>query len=870
MKIVNLRCGYKKNPTQISRENVCFSWGTENSGNQKAYRLQISHDENFKSIYVDTQKVESSSNKFIQVKAKLSRATKYYWRVKVYSESGEESWSETAFFETMHKGFDAKWIANPKERNPQEPAPSTRFRKEFKSEGKVKSARLYASAQGLYVAYINGKKCGDEFLTPGWTEYTSRIQYQTYDVTNLIKDDYNCIGAVVSDGWFMGPVAGWEDNSRCRFGDRRAFFAQLEIDYEDDSFITVISDSSWQTDRKSAYTRCEIYHGADYDSRRCDSFFKYGHLAKSTAEEIKQNSIVIPSQGVPVKKINTMIPKEILVTPKGEIVIDMGQNMVGVPEISVEGKLGQEIELVFFETLDKSGNVHTTNLRSARQGLNYVLDEGKNTFIPEMTFYGFRYIHVKNWPGEVKKENIKGLVLASDMQRTGYLKTNNETVNRFIENVLWGQIGNYVDVPTDCPQRDERLGWTGDAQVFIKAAAFNYDILSFFDKWLGDMSYSQTKEGAIPHVVPDCLKDGHSSAGWGEACAIIPWQLYVRYGDIGILEKCYPMMQTFIDYRTSTATSDGIINTGFHFGDWLALDRISILDRYPGATPFDLICTAYYAHTADIMAKAAKALGKKKDAKKYVELFGKIKSAFNKEFVTCTGRVSGNTQTSYILALEFDLLDEKTKKRAADEFAAMVRDHKSITCGFMGAPHILDVLTDNGHHDLALMLALKEEYPSWLYPVTMGATTVWEHWNSVFPDGEVNPTQMNSLNHYAYGAAVNWYYEKVAGIVPDPENPGYKHFYLNPKPCKELNTIDCHLTTHYGTIRVYYEMTENDVRMRLSIPDNTTAHLTLEDCKAFSLDCSRKKYSGSIMLESGIHDVAYVKGGTFLSTVPEV
>ena len=870
MKIVNLKCGYHKNPNQISRDDVCFSWGSENVGNQKAYRLQISHDENFKSIHADTQKILSSTNKFIKVKSKLSRATKYFWRVKVYSECGLEEWSPVQSFETKHKGFDAKWIASIKERNPRRPAPSTRFRKEFTSEGVVSSARLYSSAQGNYVAYINGQKCGDTYLTPGWTEYKSRIQYQVFDVTNLIKDGDNCLASVVSDGWFMGPLFGSGEDHRCHFGEERAFFVQLEIDYEDDSYITVITNSSWQSDMKSAYTRCEIYYGADYDSRLEDDFFNAGHICRETSKEISVKSALIPEQGVPVRQIGLEKPIEILKTSKDETVIDMGQNMVGVPRIQVEGRLGQEIELIFFETLDKEGCVFTSNLRSARQGLNYVLKSGTNTFVPEMTFYGFRYIHVIKWPGEIQKDNIECLVLSSDMDKTGYLKTNNELVNKLIDNTYWGQLGNYVDIPTDCPQRDERLGWTGDAQVFIKAAAFNYDVLTFFNKWLGDMSHAQRKDGSIPHVIPNITTDENSSAGWGEACIIIPWQLYIRYGDENILSKCYPMMQAFLEYRKSTSTSEGLINTGYHFGDWLALDSIKSLNRCWGFTPIDLICSAYYCHIAKIMHQCAKVLGKKADSVEYKKLSEKIQSAFNKEFVTETGRLASCTQTSFVLALEFDLLEEKAKKRAIKDFVEIVEDNNCITCGFMGAHYVLDVLSDNGRHDLALKMALKEDYPSWLYPVTMGATTIWEHWDSILPDGTVKPDSMNSFNHYAYGSVVNWYYEKIAGIVPDRKNPGYKHFFLNPRPSKELNNVDCRLKTHYGTIKVYFEMENKNVRMRINVPDNTTATLKLEECKTFSLDCSRKKYSGEILLESGIHDITYVKGGTFLSLVPEV
>ena len=696
MKVVNLKCGYQKDPIQISRDDVCFSWSTADSGEQKAYRLQISHDENFRIIYVDTQKVVSDNNKYIRVKAKLSRATKYYWRVKVYSKNGEEEWSPVQSFETKNKGLNAHWIASIKQRDPYSPAPATRFRKEFDSRGIVAKARLFVSAQGNYVTHINGVKCGEEYLTPGWTEYRSRIQYQIFDVTKLIREGKNCLASVVSDGWFMGPLAGGGDDRRCIFGDERAFFAQLEIDYESGRSETVITDGSWHCDMKSPYKRCEIYYGADYDSRLEDDFCVPGASGRKNVKTIKVKGELVPQQGVPVKKAGNISPVKILTTPKGETVVDMGQNIVGVPEIDIQGKLGQEVELVFFETLDKDGCVFTDNLRSARQGLYYVLKDGHSTFRPEMTFFGFRYIHVKKWPGKIEKNNIKGIILSSAMKRTGFLKTNNIVVNKFIENALWGQLGNYVDVPTDCPQRDERLGWTGDAQVFIKAAAFNFDVLGFYYKWLSDMALSQRKDGSIPHVIPSVKENDRSSAGWAEACVIIPWQLYLRYGDIDVLNKFYPMMQAFIDYRAKSADPQGVINTGFHYGDWLALDRVSIADTDSGATPKDLICTAYFAYAAKLMHKIAKALGRASDEKNYGELFDKVKAAFNREFVTPSGRLTGNTQTACVLALEFGLLDKAASERAVKDLVQFIDDYKCVTCGFMGAPHILDVLSDNG------------------------------------------------------------------------------------------------------------------------------------------------------------------------------
>ncbi len=662
----------------------------------------------------------------------------------------------------------------------------------------------------------------------------------------------------------MGPIA-WEKNSRCKYGDKRAFFAQLEIIYEDDSQDIIITDKSWHSDMWSPYTRCEIYHGADYDASLENDFELAGANNTANVEEKDLQGKLVAMQGVDVKQVDTIIPVDIFTTKKGETVVDMGQNMVGVVEINLTGRKGDEVELVHFEVLDKAGNVFTKNLRSARQGLNYTLKDGKNVFSPEMTFYGFRYIHVKKWPGTVTLDSIKGLVISSDMKQTGYLKTNDKLVNHLIKNTLWGQIGNYVDIPTDCPQRDERLGWSGDAHIFIKAAAYNYNVLPFFNKWLGDVGIAQRKDGSIPHVIPDVLDDNNCSSGWGDCCIIIPWQLYLRFGDIDILNKSYHMMENFMDYLATQGSVKHLRNKGFHFGDWLALD--GGLNRGWGETPKDLIATAFYAHCANLMQKISKKLDLSKNAKKYEQLFADIKEAFKNEFITAAGRLSGHTQTAYTLALKFDLLNKNHKIRAIKELVNIIEDYGFITCGFIGSSYVLDVLSDNAHHELALKYAIKTTYPSWLYPVTMGATTIWEHWNSILPDGNINTREMNSFNHYAYGAICNWYYEYIAGIVPDEKNPGYKHFYLRPKPNNELNKIDAKLITHFGNIKMKYEMDNDDcdVTMMINIPDNTTAELTLDDCKAYMINLVRKKNSKEILLGPGKYDISYVKGGSVTS-----
>lgn len=865
IKIINLRCGYYENPENINRDNICFSWSSEGAINQKAYRLQIAHDKFFKSIYIDTEKVKSSSNQFIKVKAKFSKSTRYFWRVKVYAEDDKALWSDIAHFDTQHGKFEAQWITYSDKRDPKSAAPSTRFRKDFINEdAEITCAKLYVSALGLYTCYINGKKCGDQYMTPGFTEYQSRVQYQTFDVTDLIVEGDNCISSVVSDGWYMGPLAGGNEDCRCQFGDQRAFFCQLEIFYNDDSYKLVATDNTWHSDMKGPYKLAEIYDGVDYDATYEDNFDLAGANTKPNVSIIKHKGYLVPMQGAPVKEIERIKPKEIITTPNGETVIDMGQNMVGVLELSVTGKKEDKVELYHFEVLDKEGNVYLDNLRSARQGLIYTLKEGENKFMPEMTFMGFRYVYVKSWPGDITLKDITAVVLSSANRRNGFFYTNDDMVNKLIENARWGQVDNYLDIPTDCPQRDERLGWTGDAHVFFETAAFNYDVLSFFNKWLGDMTFAQRNDGSIPHVIPNMFKDESSSAGWGECCIIIPWQLYVSYGDVDILGRFYPMMRDFMDYLATQCGTKHIRNLGFHFGDWLALEGTEKRDW--GVTPKDFIATCFYGYCAQLMHKAAKVLGNQKDANRYMKLFKDIKAAFHKEFVTSSGRIVGHTQTAYVLALKFNMLEDTFRKRAIDELVSLIEDFSYITCGFMGSPYILHVLSDNGHHELAQKLALKKNYPSWLYPVTMGATTIWERWGSLNEDGAPdNRVGMNSFNHYAYGSVANWFYQKIAGIIPDESAPGYKHFFLRPHPSKELNNISTKLKTRYGTIGISYKLEEKNIYMDINIPDNTTCHLALPFCKAYILNSRRKRYREEILLTPGEYTLSYVMGGSMLN-----
>jgi alpha-L-rhamnosidase len=503
-------------------------------------------------------------------------------------------------------------------------------------------------------------------------------------------------------------------------------------------------------------------------------------------------------------------PVKVLKTPAGETVFDMGQNMVGFVRLRVRGPAGTTVTLRHFEVLDKDGNVYTANLRAAKQQVKYTLKGGADeVYEPHFTFQGFRYVAVEGWPGEPALDVLTGVVVHSDMPVTGRFTTSNPLLGQLQHNIVWGQKGNFVDVPTDCPQRDERLGWTGDAQVFSSTAAFNMDVAGFFTKWLGDLAADQQSDGAVPHVVPDVLsregKGDSGSAAWADAATIIPWNLYLAYGDTRLLERQYPSMKAWVEYMRRQAGEKALRSTGFHYGDWLAFATTA--SDYPGATTGkDLIATAFYAHSTDLLQRTAAVLGKKEEAAEYAALLPKIKDAFVREFVTSAGRVGENTQTAYALALQFDLLPEGLRAEAARRLAAEVKSRGHLTTGFVGTPYLCHVLSRYGQTALAYKLLLREEYPSWLYPVKQG---------------------MNSFNHYAYGAIGEWMYRVVAGLGLDPRDPGYRHVLAAPQPGGGLSSAEARLETPYGETASGWALAGGTATVTAVVPPNARGTVRL-------------------------------------------
>ncbi len=671
------------------------------------------------------------------------------------------------------------------------------FGRNFIAEKAVVHASLTITARGVFEAHLNGVRVSGEYLAPGWTEYESRILVREYDVTSLLADGENHLTVALAGGWYTGKIA------RSSVGGHvSAILAELAITHADGSCQLIVTDENWRW-AESGLLRCDIYDGQAYDARVNPQF-----VGDVSVEEYDK-SVLTPHDGVPVTAQECIAVREIFTTPAGETVLDFGQNLTGVPEITLTAHAGDEVKFSFAEIMDPAGNFYTENYRAAKCEFTYICREGEQTYAPSLTFYGFRYLRVDAFPGEITAENVTAVVLHSDMKRTGFIETGDAMVNRLMENVIWGQKGNYLDVPTDCPQRDERLGWTGDAQVFVKAAAYNYNVKDFFKKWLRDMACAQNESGLIPFVVPDALRGGKCSAAWGDAAVICPWQIYTTYGDTEMLRENYPMMRRWVEYITSQSGDGHLWHGEGHFGDWLGLD--APYGQYKGSTDAALIAAAYYAYSTELVAKAAAVLGYTEDAAKYAALRERIGAAFYEKY-----HDTFETQTAYALALHFGLA--KDPKAVGDALAARVHaDGDRLMTGFVGTPYLLHVLGAAGYGDLAYTLFLKRDFPSWLYPITKGATTMWEHWDGIMPDGQIWSKAMNSFNHYAYGAVADWVYEYAAGIRP--LEPGFTKIAVDPHPDKRLGSLKVRFASAAGDIAVSWAYDDAGIaRVRIVTP----------------------------------------------------
>jgi alpha-L-rhamnosidase len=840
--VKDLTVEHKTNPTGIDVLQPRFSWKITGSGNsilQTGYSLRVASDKKFssgKSIW-QSGKMTGDGSVLQEYKGPaLKSGQRYFWQVKIWDNKGRESkWSEPAFFEMGlldPSDWKAKWIEMEGDTNRYSPSPH--FRREFKADRKIAKAVIYATAHGFYELHLNGKKVGDQVLTPGWTSYGKRLQYQVYDVTEQVVNGKNAIAAVLGDGWYRGTLA-WGNNWAI-YGKHLGLLLQMKITYTDGTESLIMTDETWKCDNDGAIRMSDIYNGETYDATKKLTGWDMPDFDDSRWEKVSTGNYhdnLVASAGVPVRKTDELKPVKIFRTPKGSLVVDMGQNMVGWVRLKVTGSRGTVVTLRHAEVLDKYGEFYTRNLRSAKCQLTYTLSgSGEEIYEPRFTFMGFRYVEVNGFPGTLTPENITGIVVHSDMQPTGTFECSNPLVNQLQHNIKWGQMGNFVDVPTDCPQRDERLGWTGDAQAFSRTAAFNFDVSAFFTKWLRDVALDQKPGGEVPVVIPDVLnKQGsataETSAGWGDVAVIVPWTMYTVYGDRRLLETQYPSMKKWVEYIRKKAGESMIWKGGSIYGDWLFYHPpVNNHSEPDGFTEHDFIATAFYAYSTSLLANAARELGKSDDEKTYTDLFNTIKKVFINEYVTPGGRVGTNSQTSYILALMFNLLPDELRDKSARFLVDDIKSRRNhLSTGFLGTPFICHVLTRAGYSDVAYDLLLQETYPSWLYPVKMGATTIWERWDGEKTDSTFQDEGMNSFNHYAYGAIGDWMYRESAGI--DTKGPGYRHLLLDPHISSKLSYSKATFESPYGSVASGWEKKDGKILIKIRVPANATATVVL-------------------------------------------
>ena len=695
-------------------------------------------------------------------------------------------------------------------------------RKEFAVSRPIAKARLYATAQGLYICYLNGKRIGNDVFTPGDTDYHKRIQYQTYDITAQLKAGGNAIGVVLGDGWYCGHVglAG-----RMQYGEQPRALVQLKLDYTDGTSETVVSDGTWKSSTGPIRSN-DLLDGEEYDARQeMGGWSNPGFAATGwqPVETTPLTSVVLVAQYAPtVQHVLTLRPKTIAEKPSGAYIFDLGQNMVGWARLKVSGAAGQKVRLRFGEMLNPDGSLYTTNLRGARATDYYTLrGGGVETYEPSFTFHGFRYVELTGFPGKPDKGAITGIVVSSAMPQTGSFTCSNPMVNQLQSNILWGQRGNYLEIPTDCPQRDERLGWMGDAQIFVRTACFNADAAAFMTKWTQDVVDAQSPEGGFSDVTPRVGDMSDGAPAWGDAGVIVPWTVYECYGDTRLIAERYPAMAKWIEYIHSV--NPDLLwrkRSNNNFGDWLNVDA---------DCPRDVLATAYFAYSTRLMSKMAAALGKTEDAERYEALFQQIKTAFNGAFVAPDGRIAGDTQTCYVLALRFDLLPESLRSDAAKRLVTDIMEKRKghLSTGFLGVGYLNPTLTQAGSLDVAYRLLQNDTYPSWGYSIRQGATTIWERWDGWTKEKGFQDPGMNSFNHYSLGSVGEWLYHTVAGIDLDPDHPGYSHVLLHPRPGGGLTYASAAYQSLHGKIVSDWKIVKGTFRWHIVIPANTTATVSV-------------------------------------------
>ena len=728
-----------------------------------------------------------------------------------------------------------QWIKSPVETGSSAVTFSRRFG--WNSDGGRAVIRM--SGLGVYQAYINGQKIGKQVLAPGWTSYAYRVQYETYDITEFLGED-NVLSITVAPGWAVGRIGYQGDKGL--YAPNICAVAELEMTASDGTVEYIVTDTDWEV-----YTH-EVTFADIYDGETVDKTVISEKLGNAVIQD--RSFPLVEQVGADICEQEVLAPVELVITPKGERVLDFGQNMTGYVSLKIKANRGEKAVLSFGEVLDSDGNFYNANYRTAKNCVTYICSGGEDFFKPAYSFQGFRYVRIDEYPDVALDMNaFRAIVVHSEMERIGHFACGDEKINQLYHNIIWGQKSNYLDIPTDCPQRDERLGWTGDAQAFCRVAAINYDVRKFFDKWLGDLRLEQGADGSVRGVCPENFGGNYRTrigAGWGDVATIAPWTMYEIYGDEKFLADNFEMMKKWVEYQRATGPNEYLWLTGYHYGDWLAMDAGE--DSYVGATSNDLIATAFYAYSTDLLIRAGEVLGK--DMSEYRALRENIGKEFrsyfmengmpkeelplteinirkNKNTVVDSVR-QGMTQTAIVLILHFNLCLPEERLALVEKLCELIRAWGGkMTTGFLGTPYILHVLSENGKQDEAYKLFFQEETPSWLYSVNHGATTMWEHWNGIKEDGSFWSTDMNSFNHYAYGAVGDWMYGEICGVKILKDGAGYKKIRIAPKPCERLGFARCALDTAAGRIKSAWYYKSDCICFEFTVPAGTVAEITL-------------------------------------------
>lgn len=814
MQIYDLKLNGLENPVGMELDRLVFSWKVKGQRGkvQRYAKLEVSRDPDFSGVDFVREGPDLDSMA-CEARMELAPRTRYCWRVSVETEEGERETSRSAFFETgkREEPWKAEWITT---------APEDRFHPEFEKKFPLrsgwKSARLYISGLGLFQAYLNGEPVGEDRLAPFNTDYRDGVQYCTYEVTELLKEE-NTLDVLLGNGWYKGRL-GFSGQKEV-YGDRFMMIAELHVSYEDGSETVVATDGSWNY-RGSVIAESDIYDGEIRDELLWENQDNPWRKAART-EGLKLEE----RYSLPLKEHERIPVREVVHTPAGETVLDFGQNFAGYVEFESTLSKGQSLRLQYGEIL-QDGNFYRDNYRSARAEYRYRSDGAVKTVRPLFTYCGFRYVKVET-EAEIRKENFTGVALYSDVERTGNFRSSHAGLNRLYENTVWGLKSNFMDLPTDCPQRDERLGWTGDAQVFSAAASYHMDTRAFYRKFLKDLRRDQEKNGGKVAMFLPNQDPGRTASVWGDAAAIIPMVLYHWYGDRALLEEEYPLMRDWVEYIHGEDVRRGerdLYDFGDQLGDWLALDGLTE-KSVVGATDVDFIGSLYYCHSAELVAQAAEVLGKREDAEVYSRLSGKIRSRILEHYFTPSGRLAVDTQTAYYLSITFGIY--RTRSGVVEGLRRRLKkDGYQIRSGFAGAPIMCNALAEAGLEDIACDFLFREEYPGWLYEVNMGATTVWERWNSVLPDGHISDTGMNSLNHYAYGSVAEFMYRYLAGI--QALEPGFRKARIAPVLTSHTRHVECSYDSAAGLYRTGWDiLPDGRVRVEVQVPFGCTAELRL-------------------------------------------